>query len=60
MTEKCMEKKDVIDTKKIKENIDKLSSIDKSLIPQYLDNIKNDALKKQKEITIDNPYYKYL
>ncbi len=60
MIEKCMEKKDVIDTKRIKENIDKLSSIDKSLIPQYLDNIKNDVLKKQKEITRDNPYYKYL
>ncbi len=44
----------------IKENIKKLVAIDKSLIPQYLDNVKQNAEQKQQEITEDNPYYKFL
>ncbi len=60
MTAKEKKIKNVIDVKKIKENINKLSSIDKSLIPQYLDNIKRSTDIESKEITSDNPYYKYL
>lgn len=52
--------KDIIDTKTIKEEIKRLSNIDKSLIPQYLDSIKQKEKIKEKEITKDNPYYKFL
>lgn len=52
--------KDIIDTNSIKEEIKRLSNIDKSLIPQYLDSIKQKNEEEQKEITKDNPYYKFL
>lgn len=52
--------KDIIDTNAIKEEIKRLSNIDKSLIPQYLDSIKQNQKTNEKEITKDNPYYKFL
>lgn len=52
--------KDIIDTNTIKEKIKELSNIDKSLIPQYLDSIKQEKRIEEKEITKDNPYYKFL
>lgn len=52
--------KSYIDTSSVKKEIKKLSSIDKSLIPKYLDDLKQEKKVKGKEITKDNPYYKYL
>ena len=60
MQEKSKNCKDIIDTNAIKEEIKRLSNIDKSLIPQYLDSIKQKNKIKEKEITKDDQYYKFL
>ncbi len=52
--------KSFIDTTAIKEKIKELSNIDKSLIPEYLDSLKRENKVEEKEITKDNPYYKFL
>lgn len=52
--------KNTINIEEVKENIEKLSEIDQSLIPQYLDNIKQEKKIETKEITKDNPYYEFL
>lgn len=52
--------KNTINIEEVKENIEKLSKIDQSLIPQYLDNIKQEKKIEAKEITKDNPYYEFL
>ncbi len=43
---------------KIKNNIKKLHTIDKDLIPQYLDSLKENL--KIKEVSKNNEYLKYM
>lgn len=57
---KRKEKKNCSNIDKMKEDIHQLSKIDKSLIPEYLDDMKKDLQTKPKEITKKNPYYKFL
>lgn len=56
MSKGSKKNKSAIDSKKVKENIAKLYSIDKSLVPKYLDDLKK-AKEKNQEVDKDNPYY---
>ena len=44
----------------IKEDLKKLNEIDKTLIPQYLDNLKNISNKGKKVATKNNEFLKYM
>lgn len=50
----------VIDTGNINENILTLYSIDKPLVPKYLDDLKKKNNTKEQEVDKDNLYYQYL
>ena len=60
MFKKKKDCQNTIDSNAMKEEIKRLSHIDKSLIPQYLDSIKKKQKTTEKEVTKDNPYYKFL
>lgn len=60
MKNKNVKRDNVVNSKIIKEDIKKISSKDKSLVPKYFDDIKKKYKIEEKEITKDNPYYKYL
>lgn len=61
MNNQSKSKKIVLNVNEIKENIKKICKIDKSLIPQYLDNIAEKNNKNTKKMaTQDNEFLKYM